>query len=142
MKNSPLETQVDGSHYVTQNLQPIEAGYLLNATPCWVKLDKYLTRDKGDKLINLEKAKHCINIEEVFENSSTEKMAEIIGLPEDEPLQIASIGYHNKVCTEFLIEVVNLCTDNENYRKALIAMYQMDYQEALKYVDSEIEKEA
>ena len=37
--------------------------YSLNASPCFCKLAKYLTRDKDDKKIQLEKAGHCIELE-------------------------------------------------------------------------------
>lgn len=61
---SALETQVDGSHYVSMKMQPIELTYALNASPAFCKLAKYLTRDKGDKLTNLQKALHCIKLEQ------------------------------------------------------------------------------
>lgn len=61
---SALETQVGGSHYVSMKMQPIELAYALNASPAFCKLAKYLTRDKGDKLTNLQKALHCIKLEQ------------------------------------------------------------------------------
>ena len=59
-----LTTQEDGNHYKVMKMQPIELTYRLNGTPCFCKLAKYLTRDKGDKLTNLRKAKHCIQLEQ------------------------------------------------------------------------------
>lgn len=59
-----LTTQEDGNHYKVMKMQPIELAYRLNGTPCFCKLAKYLTRDKGDKLTNLRKAKHCIQLEQ------------------------------------------------------------------------------
>lgn len=61
---SALEKQVDGTHYNKLKIQPIQLGYALNATPCFVKLAKYLTRDKDDKLVQLTKALHVIELEE------------------------------------------------------------------------------
>lgn len=140
---TPLTKQVDGHHYTDQYLQPVEAAYLLNAPPCWCKLDKYLTRVKGDKLTNLEKAIHCIEIEEHFEENFDSKLANILGLEEDpwialKGIQLSSIGYNNRVCNEFLEEVVNLCTKDGNYQEALKAMYKMDYKTAKGFVKKSI----
>ena len=66
---SALDKQIDGSHYKGAKLQPIELAYMLGATPCFTKLAKYLTRDKGDKFVNIEKARHCIELEEALETN-------------------------------------------------------------------------
>lgn len=140
---TPLTKQVDGKHYTEQLLQPIEAAYLLNATPCWTKLNKYLTRDKGDKLSNLNKALHCIELEEYFEEGFDERLAELLYLEEDpwvelKGLSLSSLGYSNRVCDEFLESIVALCTDDEKYRGALKAMYKMNYRSAKDFVASSI----
>lgn len=62
-EKSALDVQISGNHYKTQKIQPIELVYKLGATPCFCKLAKYLTRDKGDKKVNLQKARHCIQLE-------------------------------------------------------------------------------
>lgn len=62
-QKNALDTQIDGSHYKDQLLQPIELAYILGGTPAFCKLAKYLTREKGDKKINLQKARHCILLE-------------------------------------------------------------------------------
>ena len=140
---NPLTKQVDGNHYTEQLLQPLEAAYLLNATPCWTKLNKYLTRDKGNKLSNLNKALHCIELEEYFEEGFDERLVELLGLEEDpcvelKGLSLSSLGYSNRVCDEFLENIVALCTDNEKYRGALKAMYKMNYRSAKDFVASSI----
>ena len=61
---SGLGTQIDGGHYTSMKMQPIELAYRLYGTPCFCKLAKYLTRDKGHKLTNLQKARHCITLEQ------------------------------------------------------------------------------
>lgn len=61
---SATNSQVDGDHYKVMGVQPIELAYYLGASPCFCKLAKYLTRDKGDRLVNLRKALHCIELEE------------------------------------------------------------------------------
>lgn len=67
-KKSALETQCDGNHYKTMKLQPIELAYKLGGTPAFCKLAKYLTREKNDKKINLQKAYHCICLEQELES--------------------------------------------------------------------------
>ena len=66
MSLDALEVQIDGQHYKSQPIQPVELAYYVNGTPCFCKLAKYLTRDKGDKLVNLQKALHCIALEEAL----------------------------------------------------------------------------
>ena len=63
-KKSALDVQIDGQHYKNQKIQPIELAYKLGGTPAFCKLAKYLTREKNDKKINLQKAYHCICLEE------------------------------------------------------------------------------
>jgi DNA-binding phage protein len=41
-------------------IQPIELAYKLGASPAFCKLAKYISRQKNDKKINLQKAIHCI----------------------------------------------------------------------------------
>ena len=54
---SALDTQIDGGHYKDVKIQPIELAYKLGASPAFCKLAKYLSRDKGDKKINLNLGK-------------------------------------------------------------------------------------
>ena len=67
-KHNPLTSQVAGDHYKKQgNDQPIELcfrryGYNGVMASLHVKVDKYLTRDKDDKVQNLKKARHCIDM--------------------------------------------------------------------------------
>lgn len=64
LNNSALDVQVDGNHYKKMRLQPIELAYLVGGTPCFTKLAKYATRDKGNKAVDLDKAIHCIKLEQ------------------------------------------------------------------------------
>lgn len=57
------DKQVDGTHYNKLKIQPIQLAYSLNATPCFCKLAKYITRNKDDMVIQLNKAAHCIELE-------------------------------------------------------------------------------
>jgi len=63
---SALDIQIDGNHYKTQKIQPIELAYKIGGTPAFCKLAKYITREKGDKKTNLQKAYHCICLEEAL----------------------------------------------------------------------------
>ena len=78
-----LDIQVGGDHYKHQKLQPLEMVYLRYgyegvkaALHC--KIDKYLTRQKGEPRENLSKAQHCIDLliefydKEVIENGQSE----------------------------------------------------------------------
>lgn len=67
-KKSALDIQIDGQHYKNQKIQPIELAYKLGGTPAFCKLAKYLTREKNDKKVNLQKAFHCICLEEDLKN--------------------------------------------------------------------------
>ena len=66
---SALDTQIGGSHYKAEKLQPIEAcyqryGYEGVKAALHCKVDKYLTRDKEgqDDFEQLQKAEHCIQL--------------------------------------------------------------------------------
>lgn len=59
--------QVGGSHYKKQKLQPLEAayqryGYEGVKASIHVKVDKYLTRDKGNESEDIDKAIHCLQL--------------------------------------------------------------------------------
>ena len=75
-EKKPLDTQIGGNHYKGQALQPLQATYMkwgyegLQAA-VYCKVDKYLTRTKGDHIENLEKAKHCIEIQIQFAKEDT-----------------------------------------------------------------------
>lgn len=62
-----LASQVGGSHYKDQKIQPFEycyATYGLHGLKASVhtKVNKYLTRDKGSELEDVRKAIHCLQI--------------------------------------------------------------------------------
>ena len=67
-KYSALNTQVAGDHYKKQGLQPFEItfanfGYKGVQAAVYTKVNKYLTREKGDHRENVEKAIHCLQIQ-------------------------------------------------------------------------------
>lgn len=57
------KTQVGGTHYTELSIQPIEVAYLINASPCFTKLAKYISRSKGNRLEDIDKALHVIELE-------------------------------------------------------------------------------
>ena len=64
---SAFDTQVGGDHYVQMGIQPLEQTFLnygligLEAA-VYTKINKYMTRNKGDHVENLEKARHCLDV--------------------------------------------------------------------------------
>ena len=122
--SNALNTQVDGDHYKKQKIQPLELAYLIGATPCFTKLAKYITRDKGDKLINLDKAIHCVSIEaEINEKARDHILTRYTSL-NNPPIQGQS---------DMLID---LFSDDENVRLALKYMIRQDYRGAVVAVEA------
>ncbi len=71
---SAFNKQVDGIHYVNQVIQPFKLAYLVaDGDAGFCKFVKYLSRNKGDKKANLEKAIHITQLtEEIFKICSKE----------------------------------------------------------------------
>lgn len=61
-----LNIQVAGNHYKTQKIQPIELTYILGQTAAFCKVCKYTTRVKDNPLQQVDKAIHCIQLEETL----------------------------------------------------------------------------
>lgn len=115
---SALDVQIDGQHYKTMKMQPIELAYKLNGSPCFCKLAKYLTRDKGDRLTNLKKAKHCIELELDLLNKG-------VGID-------YALSYLHSVKAS---EIIREFTDNKDYQDALIYLYSGFEEQAIEVVD-------
>ncbi len=123
---SALDTQIDGNHYKTMRLQPVELAYRLGATPCFTKLAKYLTRDKGDKLVNLQKARHCVTLEmdlinyvhKFYSESPTEEL----------------------YISEKYLSIIQEFSNDLLIKEALIHMWLFKYENTLKYVDQIISR--
>jgi hypothetical protein len=65
---SALDEQIGGGHYKQQGLQPFEItyanfGYEGIRASVYTKVNKYLTREKGEHKENIEKAIHCLQIQ-------------------------------------------------------------------------------
>tara|TARA_R100000995_G_scaffold82959_2_gene57812 strand:+ start:1307 stop:1594 length:288 start_codon:yes stop_codon:yes gene_type:complete len=63
MKKLATQKQVNGSHYKNKGIQPLE--YILSnkLSYCLGNVVKYVTRNKEDKVQDLLKAKHYIDLE-------------------------------------------------------------------------------
>jgi hypothetical protein len=66
-----LNSQVGGDHYKNQGLQPFEItyanfGYQGVRASVYTKVNKYLTREKGEHRENIEKAIHCLQVQLEF----------------------------------------------------------------------------
>ena len=66
-----LDTRIGGDHYNTQGLQPFEIayanfGYYAIQHSVYVKVLKYLNRNKGTHREDVEKAIHCLQIQLQF----------------------------------------------------------------------------
>lgn len=119
-----LKTQVDGDHYKKQKIQPIELAYLIGGTPCFTKLAKYMTRDKGDRNINLDKAIHCVSIEKELNVNSTYHILECYPLLTSYPrLDQADM-------------LINLFSDDPYVQAALKAMIHQRYDDAIAEVEA------
>ena len=120
---SGLGTQVAGTHYTSMKMQPVELAYKLYATPCFCKLAKYLTRDKGDKLENLKKALHCIRLEQDLIQYA-----------------YAYVDMNMRVSAEDGKTLIFQFTDNDSYRKALFHLWAGNHESAILTVEDIIRK--
>ena len=56
------DMQIGGSHYQNLEIEPIEYSMRNKLNPLESKVIKYVTRRKDDRLMDLQKAKHCIEM--------------------------------------------------------------------------------
>lgn len=76
---SALEQQVGGSHYKDVEIQPVQIAYSIGATPLWLKVCKYITRDKENKVEDFGKAIHCAALEnDLMELRCQKYIAELV----------------------------------------------------------------
>lgn len=113
--------QVDGTHYTDMPMQPIELTYLIGGTPCFCKLAKYGSRIKhSDRTIDLNKAIHCIRLEQEFVSKN-----ENIFLKNYK--QSGYVSYE----TELATTLINIFTQDQDLRDALLFMYIGEYERAI-----------
>lgn len=120
---SALDTQIDGSHYKTQKMQPLELAYRVNGSPCFTKLAKYASRRKVDRLGDLRKAIHCIQLEKELSLLTSNDYEKI------------------RVSTEYFHQVLKQFTEFGLLYEALAQMYFGNYNEAEMMVHQIIARE-
>jgi hypothetical protein len=123
MKNKYIGTMVDGHHYTDMTLQPVELAEMLGATPEFCKAAKYLTRDKNDKLVNIDKAEHCIGLEDEL-GASLFKY----------PWYVLTGLKYKLFMGDKVHPFIAMYTKEEFIQKALTSMLKKDYDTAIKYV--------
>ncbi len=104
-------------------MQPIELAYRVNGSPCFTKLAKYASRRKVDRLGDLKKAIHCIQLEKELSSITSNDY---------EKLRVNS-NHFNYVLKQF--------TDDELLYEALASMYYGMYDSAEILVNQIIVKE-
>ena len=68
---SPRDRQVGGNHYASHKHQPFDIADEWNLSRRLTVALKYILREKDDKIEDLEKCKHCIDLEiERLQNES------------------------------------------------------------------------
>lgn len=117
--SNAFDNQIDGHHYTDMVMQPIELAYLVGGTPCFCKLAKYSTRVKGDRMINLDKAIHCIALEATM----MEKHSFMV--QENYPATT------NRAKTDQAMLLIDFFTKDPLIRVALKCMYCSQYQDAI-----------
>jgi len=115
---SALNKQVAGSHYKNQKVQPIELAYMLGQTPAFCKVAKYATRIKDDPVQQLNKALHCIELDEELKDYQ-----HLYGKVQD---------------TDFVYNLLSEFTEDENLHACLMAMHLGDYTSAIFYMQDMI----
>lgn len=126
---SATDAQVDGDHYTSMKLQPLELTYLVGGTPCFCKLAKYGSRDKGDKLVNLNKALHCVSYEKEMNSRYYSNLHSNYPALNDSSQR------------ELAYKLIEIFTEDPLLREALEHMYNKAYAYAIEAVELMIERE-
>lgn len=117
-----IEQQVGGNHYKEMDYQPFEFAMDVGGTPAICKVAKYLTRVKGDRLENLRKAYHCIQLEQEYLASPKGKE---LYMGATEPCELDDIdkAFIKKFCDQFqqgaVYKTVLECTLSNKHSKAM-----------------------
>ncbi len=117
---SALDKQVGGSHYKKGKIQPIELAYMLGQTPAFCKVAKYATRIKDDPVQQLNKALHCIELDEDLKDYA---------------------HLYCKADNDFAWDMIEEFTESGYLRECLKAMHSGDYTTARFFMQDMIEAE-
>ena len=115
-----LNKQVAGTHYKDQKIQPIELTYMLGQTPAFCKVCKYATRIKDEPVEQLNKALHCIEL--------------------DDDLSYYH-DYYIRESEDFAVKKISEFTEDKLLRKVLESMHLHHYTAAEKYMKQMIKRE-
>lgn len=115
---SALDKQVAGQHYKNQKVQPIQLAYMLGQTPAFCKVLKYATRIKDDPVQQLNKALHCIELDEELKEYQ---------------------HLYCKASIDHACDMIEDFTEDANLRACLIAMHMGDYMTARFYMQDMID---
>lgn len=115
-----LNKQVGGSHYKKGKIQPIELAYMLGQTPAFCKVCKYATRVKDDPVQQLNKALHCIELDQELKDFQ---------------------HLYCKVSQDFAEDMIDEFTTSTYLRQCLKYMHKGDYTSAMFFLQDMIEAE-
>ena len=123
-----LSTQVGGDHYKNLKMQPIELCYKYQGTPCFLKVCKYLSRNKGSALEDTTKARHVILMEkELFSNGTG--------------LGYLKIKYKSdRISMKEFVSDIKLMCENDLAGSAIFNMYFGNYSLATDAIDNLLEE--
>ncbi len=100
--------QVGGNHYKNMAYQTARFGYDVELVSLGAQIAKYLTRNKGSRIENLEKAYHCICLEQQYEKDAAKKGFEPL-------LNIYFAGYGE----HFIDKYFNQFSDSEKLKSIM-----------------------
>lgn len=114
---SAMTQQVDGEHYLEMLIQPLELSYLIaEGDASFCKLVKYITRNKGERKVNLEKAIHVVKL---YSEISTKYLKNIKGKVNDSSYKLLELTFRHlrnpdlceAICIQFLEGNLDECID-------------------------------
>ncbi len=105
-ESKATDNQVGGDHYKKLAMQPVEIAYLIGATPMWMNICKYITRDKYDMREDYAKAIHCVELEfELMEPRCKKYIAELVPFDHTDIKQFAAQFDNNEFVDKVLQDV-------------------------------------
>ena len=130
---SPLSIQIGGNHYKDMQMQPVELIAKLKLNYFQGNIVKYISRDKDNKIEDLEKAKHYCELaieldKEIYKKANKFKKFFSQKLTN---IEIAKI-------------IINYCLSNlmwKNEPYIISSAYKKDYKEAIKQIDEILSNE-
>ena len=128
-----LSIQIGGNHYKDMQMQPVELIAKLKLNYFQGNIVKYISRDKDNKIEDLEKAKHYCELAIELDKEIYKKTNNFLKLFTQE--------LTNKEIAQIIINycLSNLMLKNEPY--IISSAYKKDYAEAIKQIDEVLSNE-